>query len=84
MDLARIQERCNQWYLILNPNKLHSSLVDQGLNPPYGDLVLSGVSIQASSNRDILGVKFYRKLTFEDYARGTVSCVSQRIAILSW
>ena len=45
-------------------------------------LVLSEVSIRASPNRDILGVKFDSKLTFEDHVLGIVSCVSQRIGIL--
>ena len=52
------------------------------MNPPHGDLVLSRVSIRASPNLDILGVKFNSKLTFEDRARGIVSRVSQRIGIL--
>ena len=43
---------------------------------------LSGVSIRTSPNLEILGVKFERKLTFEDHVRGTVSRVSQRIGIL--
>ena len=49
---------------------------------PHGDLVLSGVSIRASPNFHILGVKFDSKLTFEDHVGGTVSDVSQRIGIL--
>ena len=49
---------------------------------PHGDLVLSGLSIQASPNLDILRVKFDRKLTFEDHVRGIVSRVSQRNGIL--
>ena len=52
------------------------------MSPPHGDLVLSGVSIRASPNLDILGVKFDSKLTFEDHVRGIVSRVSQRILIL--
>ena len=52
------------------------------MSPPYGDLVLSGVSIRASPNLYILGVKFCSKLTFEDHVRGIVSRVSQRIEIL--
>ena len=52
------------------------------MSPPHGDLVLSGVSIRASSNLDILGVMFYSKLTFEDHVHGIVSHVSQRICIL--
>ena len=40
------------------------------------------VSIFASPNRDILGLKFDSRLTFEDHVRGIVSCVSQRIGIL--
>ena len=52
------------------------------MNPPHGDLVLSEVSICASPNLDILGVKFDRRLTFEDHVRGIVSSVSQRTGIL--
>ena len=52
------------------------------MNPPHGDLVLSGVSIYDSPNLDILGVKFDSRLTFEDHVRGIVSSVSQRIDIL--
>ena len=43
------------------------------VNPPHGDLVWSGVSIFASANLDILGVKFDSRLTFEDHVRGIVS-----------
>ena len=52
------------------------------MSPPHGDLVLSGVSIWASPNLDILGVKFDRKFTFEDHVRGILSRVSQIIGIL--
>ena len=52
------------------------------MNPPHGDLVLSRVSIRASPNLAILGVKFDRKLTFVDHVSGIVSRVSQRIGIL--
>ena len=45
-------------------------------------LVLSGVSIRASLNIGICGVKFDSKLTFEDHVRGNVSRVSQRSGIL--
>ena len=48
------------------------------MNPPYGDSVLSGVSIPASPNLDILGVKFDSKLTFEDVG-GIVPSVSHTI-----
>ena len=51
------------------------------MNPPYGDLVLSGVSICASPNLDILGVKFDSRLTINDYVHGIISLVSQRIGI---
>ena len=56
MDLTRIQEWCNHWYMILNPNKTKVLVVSRSwtVNPPHGDLVLSGVSIRASSNLDIL------------------------------
>ena len=52
------------------------------MSPPHGDLVLSGVSVLASPNLDILGVKFDSKHTFEDHVRGIVSSVSERIGIL--
>ena len=47
------------------------------VNPPHGDLVLSGVSIRDSPNFEILNVKFDSKLTFEDHVRGIVSRVCQ-------
>ena len=52
------------------------------MSPPHGDLIFSGVSVRGSPNLDILDVKFDSKLTFEDYVRGIVSLVSQRIGIL--
>ena len=83
-DLARIQEWCNHWCMILNPNKTEAFVVSRSrtVSPPNGDFVLSGVSIRASPNRNIIGVKFDSKLTFEDHVRGIVSRVSQRIGIL--
>ena len=82
-DLARIQEWCNHWCMILNPNNTWSLVVSRSrtVSPPRGDLVLSGVSIRARPNIDILGVKFDRKFTFEDHVRGIVSRVPQRIYI---
>ena len=79
-DLARIQEWCNHWCMILNPNKIKALVVSgsRTLNSPNGDMVLSGVYIHAPPNLDILGVKFYSKLTFESI----VSCISQSICIL--
>ena len=52
------------------------------VNPPHGDLVLSVFFIRACPNLDILGVKLYSKLTFEDHVRGIVCRVSKRIDIL--
>ena len=83
-DLARIQEWCNHWWLILNPNKTKALVVSRSrtVNPPHCDLVLSGVSFCASPNHDILDVKFDSRLTIEDHVRGIVSRVSQRICTL--
>ena len=69
-----IQEWCNHWCMILNLNKTKSLDISRfgTVNAPHGDLVLSGVSIRASLNLDILGVKF-DKLIFEDHVRGIVS-----------
>ena len=82
-DLARIQECCNHWCMVLNPNKTMALGVSRSrtVNPLNGDLVLAGVSICVSPKIDILGVKFDRRLTFEDDVRGIVSRVSQRIGI---
>ena len=62
---------------------MQSLVHDTGtLSPPLGDLVLYGISIRASPNLEILGVKFDSKLTFEDHVRGIFSYVTQRIGIL--
>ena len=42
------------------------------------------VSIRASPNLDIHGVKFVSKLTFEDHVRDIVSQISQRIGVFSF
>ena len=83
-DFSMIQEWCNHRCIILNHNKTKALVVSWSdtVSPNHGDLVLSGVSIRARPNLDILGVKFERKLTFEDNVRGFVSRVSQRIGIL--
>ena len=67
--------------MILNPNKTKALVVSgsRTVNPPDGDLVLSEVSICASPNFYIFGVKFDSKLTFEDHMHGIVS---QRMGIL--
>ena len=69
--------------MILNPNKTKALVVSRSrtVNPPHGDLVLSGVSIRASLNL-ILIVKFDSKLTFEGHVRGIVSRIPRRIGIL--
>ena len=83
-DLSRIQEGCSHWYMILNTNKTTALVVSRSrtVNPPHGDFVLFGVSICASHNLDILGVKFDSRLTFEDHVSDIVSRVAQRICIL--
>ena len=70
--------------MMLNPNKTKALVVSRSriVNPPHGDLVLSGVSICVSPNPNILGVKCNRKLTFDAHVRSIVSNVSQRIGIL--
>ena len=51
--------------MILSSNKTKALVISRSrtVNPPFGDLVLSGVYIQASPNLDILGIKFGSKLT---------------------
>ena len=80
-DLARIQEWCNHWCIIMNLNKIKAFVVSRSrtVNPPHGDFVLSGVSICTSLNLYILGVKFDSTLTFKDHVRGIVSCGSQKL-----
>ena len=70
--------------MILNLNKTKALVVSRSrtVNPPHGDLVLSGLSICASPNLDILDVKFDNTLTFEDHVRDILSCVSLRICNL--
>ena len=70
--------------MVLNPNKTKAFVVSRSrtMSPPHGDLVFSGVSIRASPDLDILGMKFDSKLTFEDHVPGIVSRVSHRIGIL--
>ena len=84
-DLDRIQEWCNHRCMILNPINTKALVVivsrSMTVSPPHGDFGLSGVSIRASPNLDILGVMFDSKLTFEDYVSGVVSRISQRIGI---
>ena len=79
-----IKKWCDHWCMILNPNNTMALVVSRSriVNDPHGDLVLSTVSIRATPKHDIIGVKFDRKLTFEDHVRGIVSRVSQRIGIL--
>ena len=79
-DLTRIHVWCNHWLMILHPPKNNALVIcrSRTVNPPHGDLVLSGVSICAVPSFDILSVKFDRKLTHEDHVRGIVSCVSAR------
>ena len=70
--------------MMLNPNKTKALVVSRSrtVNPRHGDLVFSGVSICASLNLDIIGVKFDSRLTIEDRVRSIVYRVSQRICIL--
>ena len=70
--------------MILNITKTKALVVSRcrTVKPSHGDLVLSGVSISASSNLDILGAKFDSRLIFEYHVRGSVPRVSLRIGIL--
>ena len=71
-DLPGIQEWCNHWCVILNPNKTKALVVSisRTVSPPNGDLDFSVVSIWASPNLEILGAKFDSKLTIEDHVYG--------------
>ena len=58
------------WCMLLNPNKNKALVVSisRTVSAPSGDLVLSVVSIRASRNHDIRGMKFDSKrlLNFVD------------------
>ena len=60
--------------MVLNPHKTKDLIVSISMtvSTPHGDCltVLSWVSIRASPNLDILGVKFDSKLSFKDHVRG--------------
>ena len=77
-DLARIQEWCNHWCMMLNLNKSKALVVSRSrtVSPPHGDLVWSWDSIRASPDLDIIGVKFDSKFTFEYHVHGIVFRVS--------
>ena len=64
-DLATVQEWCNHWHMIVNPNKTKALVVSRSgtVNPLHGDLVLSGVSICDSPNLEIFLLKFDSPLT---------------------
>ena len=73
-----MQEWCNHWCILLNPNKTKVLEVSRSrtVNPQYGGLVLSGHSDCASPNLEILGVKFASRLMFE-VAWYCLSCLSK-------
>ena len=70
--------------MILNPNKYKVLVFSRfkTMRNPHGDFALSGVSIRANPNLDMLGVKFDSKLPFEDHVRSIVARVAQIIGIL--
>ena len=53
--------------MILNPGKTEALFVNRSrtVSPPHGDLILIEVSIQASPNRNILGVNFKCMVLFQ-------------------
>ena len=65
-----------QWLVHDTESEQNKGFRTRTVNPPHGDLVLSGVSIRATPNLDIPGMKFDSKLTFKDQVRGIVSRVS--------
>ena len=71
--------------MLLNPNKTKASVVSRSrtVNLLHGDLVLSRVSICASPNLDILGVKFDSAGSPSKTMCVVFSPVSQGIGILS-
>ena len=81
-DLARIQELCNHWCMILNPSKTKAPVVSICRSRTAKPPILSVVSIVASPNLDNLGVTFNSRPTFQDHVRAMGSRVSQRIGIL--
>ena len=82
-NLARIQEWCNNWCMILNPNITKATVVSRSViaNPLHGNLALSGAFIRASPDLDILGVNVNSTLTFVDHVRGMVSHVRGMVSL---
>ena len=76
-NLARIQEWCNHWCIILNPYKTYHLIVSRlrTVNPPHDDLVLSRVPILACPNLDINNMKFDQKLTSKYHVSAIVCCL---------
>ena len=81
-DLARIHEWCNHWCVILNPDKTKALVVSRSMtvNPPLGDLVLTGgFHLRKSQPR-----YFWREVRqhFKNHVRGIVFRFSQRFGVL--
>ena len=70
--------------MILNPIKVKALVLSRSrtMNHPHGDLVLSGVSICASLNLDILGVKFLTASPPSNAMCVVLFLMFQRIGIL--
>ena len=70
-DLTRIDNWCKLWGMKLNPKKTQSMIVDRSvtensLNP---ELKIDGIELATCNYFKILGVTFYKKLTFEKHFR---------------
>ena len=78
-DLAWIQKWCNYWCMILNPNKTKDFVIcrSRTVSPQNRDLVLSGVTIRASNNFYILGVKFDSNPPLRPCAGYCFPCLSE-------
>ena len=70
------------WYWILTKLRLFIISRSRTENLPHSDLVVFGISIHASPNLDIFGVKFDSKLTFEDRVWYCFSCLSENLRLV--
>ena len=87
-DLIRVNAWCDHWGMKLNSSKTKTMIVSRSrtMHPHSPPLTIDGTVLKESDDRDILGVTFDSKLTFEKHLHSVSRAASQRLGILrkSW
>ena len=79
-DLVRVNALCDLWGMKLNASKTKTMIVSRSrtMHPQSPKLTIDGTVLKESDDRDILGVTFDSKLTFEKNLRSVSRTASQR------